>query len=98
MEPLLYVMAILGCGEDESACRELRVAETRYATESACLAATETELPRLDGLAFPIVVAQCRPAGAAARPLSGSDVALPDPPHHQAPPRLASAPGRGQPR
>ena len=91
MEPLLYVMAILGCGEDESRCRELRLADARFASESACLAATEAELSRHGGLAFPIVVAQCRPAGAAARPLSGSDVALPDPPRHRTPPRMAAA-------
>jgi hypothetical protein len=89
MEPILYVMAILGCSEDESACRELRLAEARYVSESACLAATEAELSHHDGLAFPILVAQCRRAGAAARPLSGSDVALPDPPRHRTPPRLA---------
>jgi hypothetical protein len=98
MEPLLYVMAILGCGEDESTCRELRLAEARFATETACLAATEAELSRHDGASWPIVVAQCRPAGAAARPLSGSDVALPDPPRHRTPPRLAAAPDRGQRR
>ena len=32
MEPLMFVMAILGCGESDAACREVRIAETRYAT------------------------------------------------------------------
>ena len=98
MEPLLYVMAILGCGEDDSACREVRIAQARYATEAACLAATEAELYRNDDLPYPSVVAQCRPTGAAGQSLRGSDVALPDPPHLRTPPRLAAAPRNGQRR
>jgi hypothetical protein len=80
MEPLLYVMAILGCGEGDAPCREVAVAERRYANEQQCLAATEDELLRRDDLAFPAVVAQCRRDGAAPRLLRGSEVALPDAP------------------
>ena len=92
MEPLLYVMAILGCGEGDAPCREVALAEGRYASEAQCLAATETELLRRDDLAFPSVVAQCRRAGAAPQVLRGSEVALPDAPaRRHRPPRLAAA-------
>ena len=79
MEPLIFVMAILGCGESDAACREIAVAETRYQSEAACLAATEQELLRRDDLVYPSIVAQCRRAGAQPQPVRGSDVILPDP-------------------
>ncbi|MDQ8757135.1 hypothetical protein RCO27_12965 [Sphingosinicella sp. LHD-64] len=78
MEPLIYVMAILGCGEGDAACRLLAVVETRYRTEAACLAATEDQLLRRDDLAYPNVVAECRRAGAAAQPLRGRDIMQPE--------------------
>ena len=78
MEPLLFVMAILGCGESDAACREVRVVETRFRSEAECLAATETELMRHQDLVYPSVVAQCRPAIAAPRLVRGSDVMLPE--------------------
>ena len=84
-------MAILGCGESDAPCRELAMVGTHYASEARCLAATEAELLRRDGLAFPVTVAQCRPAGAEPRPLRGSDVMIPEP----RPPRMA-APSRSR--
>ena len=80
MEPLLYVMAILGCGEGESACTEARLAQARYQSQAECVAATEAELPRHEDLRFPVVVAQCRPANAAPQRLNASDFELPEPP------------------
>jgi len=98
MEPLLYVMAILGCSESDAACREVQVVETRYASEGACLAATEAELIRRDDLAYPSVVAQCRRADAEPQLLRGSDVMMPEPELQRArPPRFADRgdrPGR----
>ena len=78
MEPLMFVMAILGCGESDAACREVRVEPARYQSEAACLAATEAALTRNEDLPYPTVVAQCRAAGATARQLRGSEVLLPD--------------------
>lgn len=92
MEPLLFVMAILGCGEGDAPCREVAVAEARYESQAQCLAATEAELLRRDDLLYPAVVAQCRPAGARPQLLRGSEVALPDAPApQQLRPRFASA-------
>lgn len=78
MEPLMFVMAILGCGEGDTACRQVAVVETRYQTEAACLAATGDQLLRRDDLAYPNVVAECRRAGASVQPLRGRDVMQPE--------------------
>jgi hypothetical protein len=93
MEPLIYVMAILGCGESDAACREVRIADTSYASEAECVAQTGAELARHDDLPYPTIVAQCRAAGSAPRLLRGSEVMLPDGGRLPAevPPRLADA-------
>jgi hypothetical protein len=91
MEPLMFVMAILGCGESEAACREVRIAETRYATEAQCVAATGLELLRHDDVPYPTVVALCRREGAAVQTLRGSEVMLPDADLPQPPARFADA-------
>lgn len=77
MQSLMYVMAILGCGESDAACREVRVDQTAYRTEASCRAATADALARHTDLDFPAVVARCRPANAQAQLLRGSDVLLP---------------------
>ncbi len=79
MNPALYVIAILGCGEGEAPCQPVRIADTRYESREACLAATETALAGFSNLDFPIVVAECRSEGEAARPLTPAEVALPEP-------------------
>ena len=93
MEPLLYIMAIMGCGESDAACRQVAVVEQRYASEEQCLAATEEELLRRDDLLFPAVVAQCRRADAGPQLLRGSEVMLPEggPLRRNAEPRYAAA-------
>ena len=60
MEPLAFVMAILGCGEGDLPCAELRQAPSRFESQSACLAATEEEIGRHTDLDYPVIVAQCR--------------------------------------
>ena len=79
MQALAFVMAIMGCGESDAACREVRVDQTAYRTEASCRAATATALARHTDLEFPTVVARCRPANAQAQLLRGSDVLLPGP-------------------
>ena len=79
MSPLVYVIAILGCGEGDQACREVQVAEPRFATQAACAQATADVLARYVDLAYPSVVAQCRRDGARPASLRGSDVLLPQP-------------------
>ena len=78
MDPLMFVMAILGCGETDAACQEVRVAQVRFQNQAECLAATGAELLRHDDLPYPTIVAQCRPAGAATQTLRGSEVMQPE--------------------
>ena len=89
MEPILFVMAIMGCGESDAPCREVAVDQARYRSEASCMAATEQALIRHDDLPFPTVVARCRPAGARIEPLRGSEVLRPGPVLGRAP-RYAS--------
>ena len=79
MNPALYVIAILGCGEGELPCEPVAVAPVRYESRDACMAATEAVLERFTSLDFPIVVARCRAEGDAPSPLSPADVLLPEP-------------------
>lgn len=80
MEPLLYVMAILGCGEGDAPCEEIARAAGRYPTREACMAATEAELVRHGDRPFPLVVADCRRSDEAAQRLTGAEVLRPEPP------------------
>ena len=79
MEPLAFVMAILGCGEGDLPCAELRQAPSRFESQSACLAATEEEIGRHTDLDYPVIVAQCGRAGRPAQSLRASEVLLPEP-------------------
>jgi len=92
MQNLMFVIAIMGCGEGDAPCREVQVAAPRYASEAACTAATESVLMRYADLSYPSVVAQCRPANGAAVQLRGRDVMLPEP--RPAPRQRFAAAGR----
>lgn len=77
MGPAVFVIAILGCGEGEAPCEQVRIADARYESQAACTAATEAQLMRHSDLSYPVVVAQCRPADAPAARVRPSDVKLP---------------------
>jgi hypothetical protein len=80
MGPALYVIAILGCGEGTAPCEELRVAEARYESRAECVGQTEAQLLRFgDEAPYPVVVAQCREAGARPETLTPAEVDLPEP-------------------
>ncbi len=77
MDPILYVMAIMGCADSNDRCAEARVEAPRYVTIQACQAAMPAALKRNTDLSYPIIAATCRqnsPAvsdrGRAARNLS----------------------------
>ena len=93
MQTLMYVMAILGCGESDAACREVRVDRQSFQTEASCRAATGVVLARHTDLEFPTVVARCRRSDARPAILRGSDVLRPGGGHLpavEAAPRYAS--------
>lgn len=75
MSAAFFLMAIMGCGEGEGACQQVRMLETRYESQAACTAATEAAVTRFVDLDFPVVVAQCVAGGSSAG-LKASDVKL----------------------
>jgi len=94
VQSILYVMAIMGCGESDAPCRELRVDRQTYASESRCQAGTEAALMRHTDLEFPTIVARCRRANARPQLLRGSEVLLPAPNSSRVLPRLAARSSR----
>ena len=101
MQTLMYVMAILGCGESDAACREVRVDQQTWQTEAGCRAATTQVLARHTDLEFPTVVARCRRSDVQPAIMRGSDVLRPGGgrlPAVQAAPRYAARAIAGVPR
>jgi len=90
MGPVLYLIAILGCGEGDASCQEVQIAAPRFASEAACAAATARVLERYADLQYPSVVAQCRAVGATPAQLRAGEVLLPDPAPERRP-RFAGA-------
>ena len=60
MEPVYFVMAIMGCGDAGDLCREARVEPVRYTSIQACQAAQPAALRRNTNLDYPEISAQCR--------------------------------------
>lgn len=76
MAATIFLMALMGCGEAEAPCQQIRLLDTRYESQAACTAATEAVLARnLEG-DYPVIVAQCQAAGSTPS-LRGQDVKLP---------------------
>lgn len=63
MEPVFFVMAILGCGDGGGACREVRTDPARYATAAQCRADLVPALARHTDLSFPELEGRCRAGG-----------------------------------
>ena len=74
-----FIIAILGCGEGDAACQQVRMLDTHYQSQAACTQATEAVLPSQTDVDFPVVVAQCVAAGAPPQRLNADDVARPGP-------------------
>ena len=60
MEPIFYVLALMGCPDDGGACTEARVAPARYSSIQACQAAMPAALLRNTDIDFPSITAACR--------------------------------------
>lgn len=65
MEPLFYVMAIMGCGDGNVDCTEARVIPARYATMAQCRAALPDQIAKNTDVPYPMIGANCRASGAA---------------------------------
>ena len=64
MEPVFYVMAILGCGDGSSQCTQARLEPARYQTVQQCQAQLPAALARNTDLSFPTISATCQASGA----------------------------------
>lgn len=60
MEPLYFVMAIMGCGDGSVNCAQARVEPLHYQSISACQAAMPSALARNSDLSYPVISATCR--------------------------------------
>ncbi|MES2443584.1 MAG: hypothetical protein V4574_12205 [Pseudomonadota bacterium] len=63
MEPVFFVMAILGCGDDGAQCSQQRVESARYQTAAQCQAAMPAALRRNTDIEYPVVTAACQKQG-----------------------------------
>jgi hypothetical protein len=63
MEPLFYVMAIMGCGDGNVNCTEARVIPARYETMAQCRAALPDQLAQNTDVPYPMIGANCRAQG-----------------------------------
>lgn len=63
MTPVFYVLAIMGCGDDQSACAQVRVEPAHYATSAECHAALPAALSRNTDLSYPVISGACRSNG-----------------------------------
>lgn len=79
MGPGLFIIAIMGCGEAEAPCQQVRTLDARYESRAACTAATEAAVTRNTDIDFPVVAAECIAAGARANPPEASEVQRPGP-------------------
>ena len=80
MGPGIFLIAIMGCGEGDGPCRQVRMLEAGYESRDACAAATEAAVARNSDVDYPVVVAQCVAAGARPGRLQPDEVPLPPPP------------------
>lgn len=63
MEPLYFVMAIMGCGDAGGMCEQARVEPVRYRSALECQAAMPAALHRNSDLSFPELTAACQQRG-----------------------------------
>jgi ABC-type hemin transport system ATPase subunit len=79
MGPAIFLIAIMGCGEGDAQCQQVRTLEARYESQAACTAATEAAVAQNVDVDFPVVVAQCVAAGAPPEAPGAGDVQRPGP-------------------
>ena len=79
MEPLAFIIAIMGCGEGDAPCRPVRMLDARYESQAACTAATEGAVASNVDIDYPVVVAQCVAAGAPPKAPKAGEVQRPGP-------------------
>ena len=90
MGPGIFLIAIMGCGDGDAQCQQVRLLDTAYQSRAECLAASEGALMQSGNVDFPTVLAQCVPAAKAATfQVNGSEVRKPAAPLRNAVARIA---------
>lgn len=79
MGPSIFIIAIMGCGEAEAPCQQVKTLEARYESQAACTAATEAALLQNTDVDYPVVAAECVAAGAGPNPPRANEVQIPGP-------------------
>lgn len=79
MGPAIFLIAIMGCGEGDATCQQVRTLEARYESQAACTAATEAAVMQNSDVDFPVVVAECVASGARPGAPKAGDVQRPGP-------------------
>jgi hypothetical protein len=79
MGPGIFLIAIMGCGEGDAPCQQVRMLEARYESQAACTAATEAAVTQNADVDYPVVAAQCVAAGARPDPPKAGEVQRPGP-------------------
>ena len=63
MNPLFYVMAIMGCGDGQTSCQQVRTEAAQYQSLQQCQSDLAAVLARNSDLSFPVVSATCQAQG-----------------------------------
>jgi hypothetical protein len=81
MGPGIFLIAIMGCGEGNSDCQQVRLLDTHFESKADCMAASEGALMQNSNVEYPTVVAQCVSARQAASfRVGAAEVQRPEPP------------------
>jgi hypothetical protein len=79
MGPGIFLIAIMGCGEGDAPCQQVRMLQAQYESQAACTAATEAAVSQNSDVDYPVVVAQCVAAKGPQPALKPGDVLRPGP-------------------
>jgi hypothetical protein len=77
MGPGTFLIAILGCGEAEAPCQQVRTLDSQYESQAACTAATDQAILSNSDVDYPVIVARCIAAGKAPPRLKANEVERP---------------------
>lgn len=60
MDQVLYVLAIMDCGDDSTQCQQARVETAQYTSVQACQEEMPAALQRNTDIDFPVISATCQ--------------------------------------
>ncbi len=60
MDQVFYLLAIMGCSDDNLDCRQARIEPARYTSYASCQEAVAAALRRNTDLDYPVIVGACQ--------------------------------------